>query len=103
MDNSGECSDGVQMGFNRYGKMNVQMLRVVKDSPKHEVFALTGQVLLEGQRFQDHFLHGDNSSLLPTETQKNTLYVMSKQNPIDPLERWTVFVAQDFMHRHKVS
>jgi len=101
MDNSGDRAETAQMGFNRYGKTNVQMLRVVKDSPRHEIFALTGQVLLEGRSFDEHFLRGDNSTLVPTETQKNTLYVLSKLYPIDPLERWVVFVAQDFMHRHK--
>ena len=38
----------IGLGWNRYGKGNVRFLRVVKDSPKHEVHEFTGQIMLEG-------------------------------------------------------
>jgi urate oxidase len=90
----------VQLGWNRYGKANVKFLRVVKDSPRHEVHEFIGQIMLEGP-FEKAFTMSDNSSLVPTETQKNTLYALSKKYPIDPVERWTVLAAKDIMDRHK--
>lgn len=83
-------SEGVVVGPNRYGKQNVRMLRVVRDSPTHEVYALTCAMLLEGNAFTKNYTEGDHSSLIPTETQKNTLYVLSKKYPIEPIERWAV-------------
>jgi hypothetical protein len=38
----------IQLGWNRYGKGNVKFLRVVKDSPRHEVHEYIGQIMLEG-------------------------------------------------------
>ena len=33
-----------------------------------------------------HKQTGTNETILPTETQKNTLYALSKRYPVDPLE-----------------
>lgn len=55
-------------------------------------------MLLEGQ-FDKSFLTSDNSQLVATETQKNTLYVMAKKYPIEPIEEWGQLVAKDFMSR----
>lgn len=80
----------VVVGPNRYGKQNVRMLRVVRDTPTHEVYALNCAMLLEGKAFDKNYTEGDHSSLLPTETQKNTLYALAKKYPIEPIERWGV-------------
>jgi len=56
--------------------------------------------MLEGP-FERAFTASENSSLVPTETQKNTLYALSKKYPIDPVERWTVYAAKDILARHQ--
>ena len=88
-----------ELGKNRYGKRNVRLLRVVKDSAKHQVHELTGQILLSGD-FGRAYTHGDNAKVLPTETQKNTFYAMSKKYDVDPIEAWSKNVADDIMERH---
>lgn len=88
------------LGWNRYGKMNVRLLRVVKDSPKHEVNEFTAQMLLEGP-FDGAFENSDNSSIVPTETQKNTLYALSKKYSVEHIERWASSCAKDMLARHK--
>lgn len=40
--------------------------------------------------FEAAFERSDNSNIVPTETQKNTLYVLSKKYDISPLEKWSV-------------
>jgi len=89
----------VEVGPNRYGKQNVRLLRVIRDTPRHEPYALTCSILLESKDFAVNYTNADNSSLLPTETQKNTLYVLAKKYPIEPIERWGVYVAKDIMGR----
>jgi len=88
------------VGYNRYGKFNVQMLRVVNDSPKHEIHHFTCQMMLEGRSLETSFTKGDNSFVVPTETQKNTLYAMAKKFSVDPQEKWAVNVGKDFLSRH---
>ena len=82
-----------ELGWNRYGKGNVRMLRVVKDSPRHEVHEFTGQIYLEGP-FDAAYQRADNAAILPTETQKQTLYALLKKYPVDPMEKWSILVAK---------
>ena len=42
-------------------------------------------ILLEGP-FESAFLEGSNKSILPTETQKNTIYALAKMYPVEPIE-----------------
>lgn len=89
----------IQLGPNRYGKANVRLLRVVRDSPKHEVHEMKAQILLEGE-FDEAFTKGLNHQIVATETQKNTLYALSKKFPVDPIEEWVQLVAKFFMTRN---
>jgi len=86
------------LGENRYGKENVRILRVVKDSPRHEVHELKAQILLEGD-FDNSFTNGNNNRIIPTETQKNTLYALAKKFSVEPIEEWSINVANDMMSR----
>lgn len=56
-------------------------------------------MLLEGE-FGKSFTHADNSQIIPTETQKNTLYALAKKYPVEPIETWGQNVARDLMSRH---
>jgi len=93
-------STDIGIEWNRYGKKNVRMLRVVRDTPRHSVHEYTAQILLESPILSTSYEKGDNTWVVPTETQKNTLYVMAKKYPVEPVERWTVLVAKDMLARH---
>jgi len=88
----------VKLGLNRYGKENVRILRVIRDSPRHEIHELKVQILLEGD-FDESFITGSNRQIVATETQKNTLYFLAKKYPLDSIEEWAVLVSRDFMKR----
>jgi len=87
-----------KLGANRYGKENVRILRVVRDTPKHEVTELKVQILLEGD-FDEAFTEGSNRKIVATDTQKNTLYAYSKKYPLDSIENWAVRVSKDMLER----
>ncbi|PRP82005.1 uricase-like [Planoprotostelium fungivorum] len=93
-------STGFELTKQRYGKNNVKFLRVVRDGPKHEVKELRVRILLEGA-FEISYTQGDNSTIVATDTQKNTLFALAKLHPIEPLEQWCLQVANDFLARHK--
>jgi len=61
---------------------------------------LKAQILLEGE-FTEAFTKGSNAQIVPTETQKNTLYFLAKKFPVDPIEDWCQLVAKFFMSRYK--
>jgi len=89
----------IRLGDNSYGKENVRILRVIKDSPRHEVHELKAQILLEGD-FADAYVTGSNKKIVATETQKNTLYVLAKKYSVDPIEEWAINVCKDMMSRY---
>ncbi|HTF08056.1 MAG TPA: urate oxidase, partial [Asanoa sp.] len=59
----------ITLGDNRYGKAEVRLVRVVRDGARHELRDLTVSVALAGDLAAAH--EGDNSGVLPTDTQKN--------------------------------
>lgn len=61
---------------NRYGKHRVRVLKVLRDGNRHEVSELEVDVLLEGD-LAACYHSSDNSSVVPTDTVKNTIHVLA--------------------------
>jgi len=89
----------IVVGANRYGKANVHFLRLFRDSVRHEVKELRCRLLLEGD-FKESYSKGSNALVIPTDTQKNTLFALSKKYQMDPIEEWAISVAKDIFSRH---
>jgi urate oxidase len=63
------------------------------------VYDLVGRIRLHGD-FARAYTHGDNSAIVPTETQKNSFYALSKKYEVSPVEAWVVAVGDDILARH---
>ncbi len=62
---------------NRYGKCRVRFLKVIRhEDGRHEVCEIEADVLLRGD-LSGSYLSSDNSSVVPTDTVKNTLHVLA--------------------------
>ena len=61
---------------NRYGKHRVRVLKVLRDRNRHGVCELEVDVLLEGDLAASYH-SSDNSSIIPTDTVKNTVQVLA--------------------------
>src|SRR5207245_9609013 len=61
----------VILGDNQYGKAETHVVRVTKSGARHELKDLNVSVALAGDFAETH-LTGDNSKVVPTDTQKNT-------------------------------
>ncbi|HEX8245937.1 MAG TPA: urate oxidase [Longimicrobium sp.] len=85
-----------RLGANNYGKSRVRLFRVTRDGERHDVADLTVDVAFEG-RYEDVHLQGDNAAVLPTDTMRNTIYALSKENPVEPLEGFGRALAAHFL------
>ena len=85
-----------RLGPNNYGKSRVRLFRVMRDGARHSVADLTVDVALEG-RYDDVHLTGDNAAVLPTDTMRNTVYALAKDNPVEPLEGFAATLIRHFM------
>ena len=64
---------------NRYGKGKVRVMRVHREGETHEVRELTVQAMVEGD-FARAYTHADNATCVATDTIKNVVNVVAREN-----------------------
>jgi urate oxidase len=86
----------VTLGDNQYGKAETRVVRVTRDGDRHELKDLNVGVTLCGDMAAVH-LTGDNSGVVPTDTQKNTVYAFAKEAPVGEIEEFGLRLARHFV------
>ena len=81
----------------QYGKAENRMVRFYKDSPRHEIHDLNVTTALRGD-FEQAYLTGDQSKILPTDTQKNTAFSYTKEKGVPAIEEYGLHLARHFVH-----
>lgn len=76
---------GVRLGPNQYGKAENRVVRIVRDTDRHEIRDLNVSTALRGD-FEAAHTVGDQSDVLPTDTQKNTAFAYAKEHGVDSIE-----------------
>jgi urate oxidase len=69
------------LGHNQYGKAENRVVRVFRDRDPHELVDYNVSIALSGGQGAPH-LTGDNSPVLPTDTQKNTVYAFAAEDDV---------------------
>jgi urate oxidase len=87
---------GIVLGPNQYGKAETRVVRVDRDGDRHVVHDLNVSVALRGTLESTH-LSGDNSPVLPTDSQKNTVYAFAKEYGIGQIEDFGLLLARHFV------
>ncbi len=87
-------SDNVVLTANQYGKAENRIVRVTRDTDRHEIedFNVTSQ--LRGD-FDAAHTQGDNGHVVPTDTQKNTVFAFAKEGIGSP-EAFILRLADHF-------
>ena len=75
----------IRLGPNQYGKAENRVVRIVRDTDRHEIRDLNVSTSLRGDFAAAH-VSGDQSDVLPTDTQKNTAFAYAKQHGVDSIE-----------------
>jgi urate oxidase len=84
----------VVLGRARYGKAEVRLLHVDREGPRHEITDLNVTVTLAGD-MDATYLTGDNSGVLTTDAQKNTVYAFARDG-VRPVEEFALRLARHF-------
>jgi urate oxidase len=82
-----------------YGKQSVPVFKIRKDGPRHSVSDMVVQIMLEGD-VAGSWEEGNNASILPTETQKNTCYAMALKTDFTCVEEYGAALGADILRRH---
>src|SRR5262245_50443668 len=86
----------VILGQNEYGKSEIRLARVARSGDRHDFRDLSVSIALAGD-FTDVHLTGDNAKVLPTDTQKNTVYAFAREHGVASLEAFGVLLARHFV------
>ncbi len=70
-----------EVSFSGYGKNDVRLMRMRREGDKYFVTELKVNVELQLNSTRD-YLRGDNSDVVATDSQKNTILALAKQNSV---------------------
>jgi urate oxidase len=86
----------IVLGPNRYGKAENRVVRIHRDTPRHEIVDLNVSTALRG-RFDAAHTIGDQSAVLPTDSQKQTVYAYAKEKAWASIEEFGLVLARHFV------
>jgi urate oxidase len=88
---------GITLGANQYGKAETRLVTVRRDGQLHHITDLNVSTALRGDLAASH-LHGDNSHVVPTDTQKNTVFAFAREAPVGEIEDFALRLGRHFVH-----
>jgi urate oxidase len=85
----------IVLGPNQYGKAEIRLVHRTRGA-SHVIRDLTVGVTLTGDMTDVH-LTGDNAAVLPTDTQKNTVYAFAAEGGVGQIEAFALRLARHFV------
>ena len=67
----------IVLGQNQYGKAEVRLVKITRDTDRHQIQDLNVTSQLRGD-FEAAHTAGDNAHVVATDTQKNTVYALAR-------------------------
>jgi urate oxidase len=86
----------IVLGPNQYGKAEIRLVRVYRDTARHEIRDLLVSTSLRG-RFEAAHMAGDQAAVLTTDAQKNTAYAYAKEHGVGEIEDYALRLARHFV------
>jgi urate oxidase len=89
----------IVLGKNQYGKVGIHLVRITRDTARHEIEDLTVTTQLQGD-FEACHIEGDNSQVVTTDTQKNTVLSFARDGVGSP-EQFLLRLGKHFTSSFK--
>ncbi len=86
----------IVLGANQYGKAENRVVRIYRDTDRHEIRDLNVSTSLRGDFAAAHTV-GDQIKVLPTDTQKNTSFAYAKEHGISSPEDYAIALGRHFL------
>lgn len=84
------------LGTHQYGKAENRVVRITRDTARHEIRDVNVSSALRGD-FAPAHLQGDQRNVLPTDTQKNMAYAYAKQVGLETIEAYGLALARHYV------
>ncbi len=89
------------LGDSQYGKAETHVVRITRSGATHEITDLNVSIALAGDFAASH-LSGDNSNVIPTDTQKNTVFAFARESPPGEPEDFALRLGRHFAREFDV-
>jgi len=86
----------IELSQNQYGKAETRVVRIYRDTDRHEIRDLNVSTALRGD-FDAAHLAGDQANVLPTDSQKNTCFAYAKERGVGAIEDYALTLAEHFV------
>jgi urate oxidase len=87
---------GIVLGSNQYGKAEVRLVHVDRSTDVHRITDVNVTSQLIGDFTATH-LTGDNSAVIATDTQKNTVYALARIGGVGAVEDFALRLARNYV------
>ncbi|MCM3660609.1 urate oxidase [Georgenia satyanarayanai] len=94
MSDTTQQSGAIVLGDNQYGKAEVRVMKVDRDQARHRITELSVTSQLRGDFTAAH-VEGDQGLVVPTDTQKNTIFALAKDGIVSP-ENFAIRLSDHF-------
>jgi urate oxidase len=84
---------GIVLGPNQYGKAENRVVRLYRDTARHDIRDLNVSTALRGD-FEAAHVRGDQANVLPTDTQKNTAFAYAKRHGVASPEDYALALGR---------
>ena len=86
----------IRLDENAYGKNAINLSKVLRYPDRHEIRHISVNISLTGD-FDTVHTHGDNTKVLPTDTMKNTVYALAKDQFTASIEEFGLCLVDHFL------
>ncbi len=86
----------IVLGKNQYGKAEVRLVKITRDTDRHQIEDLNVTSQLHGD-FNAAHRDGDNGLVVPTDTQKNTVYGLARDG-VGAVEDFLIRLGSHFVN-----
>jgi urate oxidase len=87
----------IVLGPHQYGKAENRVVRIYRDNPRHEIRDINVSSALRGDFSAAHVV-GDQLQVLPTDTQKQTIYAFAKKIGVGEIEDFALALGRHFVN-----
>jgi len=86
----------IRLDKNAYGKNAIHLSKIIRHPDHHDIRQISVNIALSGD-FEKVHTEGDNAKVLPTDTMKNTVYVLAKDHFTTSIEAFGLYLADYFL------
>jgi urate oxidase len=90
----------MRLRSHQYGKARVRVAKILRAGDTQTIKEINVAAMLDGD-FESSYTAGDNSKVVPTDTIKNTINILAKEQLGEEIELFALAVAEHFLQRYQ--